>query len=104
MAERIVTVAAMQGEFRRMVPGLEVEGWSKDDLREAASWMADSVRAGDGEQIRAWKRWLSMTHGRIAAWVQYCDGRQAGTMARIRAHARIECGTREEKTANGRRA
>ena len=54
MAERIVTVAAMQGEFRRLVPGLEVEGWSNDDLREAAGWMAESVHAGDGEQIRAW--------------------------------------------------
>lgn len=78
MAERIVTVAAMQGEFRRLVPGLEVEGWSNDDLREAAGWMAESVHAGDGEQIRAWQRWLSMTHGRIAAWVRYCEGRQAG--------------------------
>lgn len=83
MAERIVTVAEMQGELRRLVPGLEVEGWSKDDLREAASWMADSVRAGDGEQIRAWQRWLSMTHGRIAEWVRYCEGLQDGTMARI---------------------
>ena len=83
MAERIVTVAAMHGEFRRLVPGLEVEGWSGDELREAAGLMAESVRCGDSEQIRAWQHWLSVAHGRIAAWVRYCEGRQAGTMARI---------------------
>ena len=47
--ERIVTVAAMRGEFGRLVRGLEVEGWSIEELREALGIMSECIRAADAE-------------------------------------------------------
>lgn len=86
--ERIVTVAAMRGEFGRLVRGLEVEGWSIEELREALGIMSECIRAADADGVRAWQRWLADAHGRVSAWTAYCDTRQEETMRRI--WARIE--------------
>lgn len=94
-SDRIVTVAAMRGEFGRLVRGLEVEGWSIDELREALGIMTECIRAADSEGVRAWQCWLSDAHGRVAAWTAYCDARQAETMRRI--WARIEAERAERK-------
>ena len=40
MAEQNRHCCRNAGEFRRLVPGLEVEGWSNDDLRgRRAGWL-----------------------------------------------------------------
>lgn len=89
-------IAKMRGDFVRVAEvRRERKEWSEADEAEIGEAIAAAVKKGDPDMILSWAAWLADLSHAIAAW----DLIVRGSVARMRAQARLEREAREQQAA-----